>query len=289
MVAPWTRRDGPTLVRAEASTCGIGLEVRGRPVVRNEGELVIGDGVIISSTPAASHLVNSRRGQLHVGNNVVIGQGAAISCHERVVIEDDVVLGAFVAVMDSDFHAVGSKAPPPPRPVTIGRGARLGARVVVLPGANIGAAAVVRAGSVVSGAIPPGAHVGGNPAAPIDGVASPDGPGGARELVQRVFRLDDVPADTDGMDSIAAWDSLGSLELVVELESTIGRRLTEDEIGRLRTVADVAGLMPDARPRSVGEKRSVRSWPGPSASTRHPAPRPALPTSRAGTRWAPSS
>ena len=231
---------GATLVRAEASACGTGLEVRGRPVVRNSGELVIGDAVTIAATPASSHLVNV--GRLHVGNNVVIAQGAAISCHERVVIEDDVVLGPFVAIMDSDFHAVGSSAPPPPRPVTIERGARIGARVVVLPGAHIGAAAVVRAGSVVSGTVAPGAHVGGNPAAPLGAVEVRGGLGDARELVQRVFRLEGLPADTDGPDSIPGWDSLGALELLVELESALGRRLGDDEISRLRSVADVASL-----------------------------------------------
>jgi acyl carrier protein/acetyltransferase-like isoleucine patch superfamily enzyme len=250
MLGRRTRRDGATLVRDTASRCGTGLEVRGRPVVRNDGELVIGDDVIIASSPAGSHLVNL--GQLHVGNNVVIGQGAAISCHERVIIGDDVVLGAYVAVMDSDFHAVGSSAPPPPRPVTIERGARLGARVVVLPGAHIGAAAVVRAGSVVSGVIPPAAHVGGNPAAVLGTVESTDGVGGAAELVQRVFRLGALPADTDGMDSIDGWDSLGSLELVVELESVLGRRLSDDEIRGLRTVADVAALLPDGLGGSAG-------------------------------------
>jgi len=211
---------GATLVRAEASACGTGLEVRGRPVVRNSGELVIGDAVTIAATPASSHLVNV--GRLHVGNNVVIAQGAAISCHERVVIEDDVVLGPFVAIMDS--------------------ACRIGARVVVLPGAHIGAAAVVRAGSVVSGTVAPGAHVGGNPAAPLGAVEVRGGLGDARELVQRVFRLEGLPADTDGPDSIPGWDSLGALELLVELESALGRRLGDDEISRLRSVADVASL-----------------------------------------------
>ena len=222
--------------------------------MRNSGELVIGDAVTIDAAPASTHLVNL--GQLHVGNNVVIGQGAAISCSERVAIHDDVVLGPFVAIMDSDFHAVGSSAPPPPRPVTIDRGARLGARVIVLPGAHVGAAAVVRAGSVVSGTVPPGAHVGGNPAAPLDAAAVPAAAGDARELVQRVFRLDEPPAEADGPDSVPGWDSLGALELVVELEAVLGRRLGEDEISALRSVADVGALMAErpgrGTPTSVG-------------------------------------
>ena len=59
------------------------------------------------------------------------------------------------------------------------------------------------------------------------------------------FRLDELPRDDDGPQSIAGRDSLGALELLVELEAVLGRTLAEPEIARLQTVQDVARLMSD--------------------------------------------
>lgn len=249
------RQDRTTAsVAATATVCGVRLETRGLPIVRNDGELVLGDDVLISALPALTHLVNAAQGRLVVGDRVAIGHGVAISCHEQVVIEDDAVIGPFVAVMDSDFHAVGSSEPPRPRPVTIERGARLGARTIVLPGAHIGAGATVRAGSVVSGTVPAGAHVAGNPAMPIAENNAVPRNDDAAALVQRVFYLDAPPAPHDGPHSISGWDSLGALELLVELESVLGRPLSENDIAALGSVADVARVLdataeaPDAQP-----------------------------------------
>ena len=236
---------------AAATVCGVRLEARGDPVVRNDGELVIGDDVLIAAFPATTHLVNAAHGRLLVGHRVTIGHGVAIACHERIVIEDDAVIGPFVAVMDSDFHAVGSSEPPPPRPVTIERGARLGARTIVLPGAHIGAGATVRAGSVVSGTVPAGAYVAGNPALPIGVGPASAGSDDAAALVQRVFYLDAPPRPDDGPHSITGWDSLGALELLVELESVLGHPLSETDVAELKSVADVARLL-GAAPADAG-------------------------------------
>ena len=50
------------------------------------------------------------------------------------------------------------------KPVNIGENVWIGSRVTILPGVNIGEGAVVGAGSVVTGNVPKGAVVGGNPA-----------------------------------------------------------------------------------------------------------------------------
>jgi putative colanic acid biosynthesis acetyltransferase WcaF len=49
-------------------------------------------------------------------------------------------------------------------PITIGSDAWIAARAVLAPGTRVGAGAVVALGAVVSGIVPPGAIVRGNPA-----------------------------------------------------------------------------------------------------------------------------
>ena len=39
------------------------------------------------------------------------------------------------------------------------------------------------------------------------------------------------------------WDSLKGVRLVIRLEDVIGRQLSEDEIGMLRSIGDVRRLM----------------------------------------------
>jgi acetyltransferase-like isoleucine patch superfamily enzyme len=49
-------------------------------------------------------------------------------------------------------------------PITIGSDAWIAARAVLAPGTQVGSGAVVALGAVVSGSVPPGAIVRGNPA-----------------------------------------------------------------------------------------------------------------------------
>jgi acetyltransferase-like isoleucine patch superfamily enzyme len=77
------------------------------------------------------------------------------------------MIGNYCIVADTEIPGIGDPPGGPqiePRPVDIGDGAWLAARVTVLPGSRIGAGAVVAAGSVVSGEIPDGALAGGIPA-----------------------------------------------------------------------------------------------------------------------------
>lgn len=131
--------------------------------VRNLGRISLGDHVTIRATPVISHLVTGPRGALWIGHRTQIGHGASIAAHDTIRIGDDVRIGAFVTLLDSDFHsAADHSAPGLTGTIEIGDGARLGTRVTVLRGSVIGAGAVVEAGSVVKGRIPAGARVAGN-------------------------------------------------------------------------------------------------------------------------------
>jgi acetyltransferase-like isoleucine patch superfamily enzyme len=77
------------------------------------------------------------------------------------------MVGNYCIVADTETPGIGDPAGGSsiePRAVEIGEGAWLAARVTVLPGARIGAGAVIAAGSVVAGEIPAGAVAGGIPA-----------------------------------------------------------------------------------------------------------------------------
>jgi acyl carrier protein len=166
-----------------------------------------------------------------------------VSCLGRIEIADDVSLGAFCMLMDSDFHVAGDPTKEAQaRVISIERGARLGHRVVVLPGSRIGAGAVVLPGSVVGGEVPSGATVAGNPArlATSDSETLPDD---LQSLIPRIVQdalgIARTPALDEPRDGIREWDSLGTLRLILELEDRFQITLSEDDVNAVRTLRDL--------------------------------------------------
>jgi len=94
-----------------------------------------------------------------IGKNVSIQTGVYIP--SGTVIEDNVFLGPR-AVLTNDKYM--GRTEDWLRPVTIKRGARLGANCVVLPGVTIEEEAVIGSGAVVTKDVPPFVVVTGNPA-----------------------------------------------------------------------------------------------------------------------------
>jgi abequosyltransferase len=96
---------------------------------------------------------------LMIGDRVGIRPYCMISASEEIVIEDDVILGAFTSVIDSD-HTFSEGRPNvmhnsvATASIRIGRGAWLAERVAVLRGAHIGRCCIVGANSVVRGELP---------------------------------------------------------------------------------------------------------------------------------------
>lgn len=103
-----------------------------------------------------------------IGRNVGISS-CTISAAERIVIDDDVLIGAGCLIADSDFHPIAYEDRDIPEktlnaPIHICAGAFIGARSIVLKGVTIGRGAVIGAGSVVTRDVPPGVIAAGNPA-----------------------------------------------------------------------------------------------------------------------------
>ena len=138
-----------------------------RPNIENRGRIVLGSRVRLNSHWAAVELVSGPLGVIDIGDGVFINYGSMISAHRLVRIGANVMLGNYCIVADTETPGIGEPLGGPliePRPIEIGDGAWLAARVTVLPGARIGAGAVIAAGSVVAGDIPPGKVAGGIPA-----------------------------------------------------------------------------------------------------------------------------
>lgn len=117
----------------------------------------------------ATRAANSK---LTIGHHIGM-TGATIVCENEIRIGNHVRLGANSTVVDTDFHplSVEERAHNPlggrTRPVVIEDNVFVGMSAIILKGSHIGEGAVVGAGSVVSGHVPPRSIVAGNPAVVI--------------------------------------------------------------------------------------------------------------------------
>lgn len=114
--------------------------------------------------------------RLSIGRGCHIEADCMLDLSEQLTIGDDVTIEPGVMILTSthelDFpkHRAGKVIS---NPVTIGAGAWLRARAVVLPGVKIGAGAVVEVGSVVNKDVEPNTRVGGIPAAKLGVLEAP--------------------------------------------------------------------------------------------------------------------
>ncbi len=233
--------------------------VEGSPTIVNMGRMTIGRGFRLSSVAAPSHLVSGPAGTLEIGDDVSIGHGAAVAAFGAVTIGSGTRIAPFVIVMDTDFHVAGDRSgEAQSEPIAIGAGVRIGSHVTVLRGSDIGAGAIVAAGSVVAGKIREGAVVSGVPARESLRQQEGEGSSGepAADSVLRVIRqslgLAHTPPLEHGPSQIPQWDSLGALRLLLALEEAFGVTLSEDEVLRVSTVADLARVVDQAVGRAVG-------------------------------------
>jgi acetyltransferase-like isoleucine patch superfamily enzyme len=96
--------------------------------------------------------------------------GGTICAEERIIIGDDVWVGANCVIADTDFHPLDLAArlahplDGATAPITIEDGVFIGMQSLILKGVTIGARSVIGAGSVVTRDVPPGVIAAGNPA-----------------------------------------------------------------------------------------------------------------------------
>jgi acetyltransferase-like isoleucine patch superfamily enzyme len=161
-----TSRTGALLWLRRCQVVGPNTRTFWRPRIENRGRIVIGRGVRINSNWAPVELVTGPGGVIEIGDGAYINYGTLVSAQRRVRIGANVMIGNYSIVADTEVPGIGEprSSAMPPREIEIGDDVWVATRVTLLPGARVGAGAVIAAGSVVAGDVPPGAVVGGIPA-----------------------------------------------------------------------------------------------------------------------------
>lgn len=151
------------------------------PGLRAARALSLSGGTVVQIAPAAEieiapgfvgrrDLTLSVQGRLSIGTGMFCNRGVMLAAMREVTIGDDVRLGERVSIIDHN-HVIeplddlaGRFGAYEAAPIVIGNRVLIGANCVILAGARIGDNAVIGAGSVVRGEIPPGVLAVGAPA-----------------------------------------------------------------------------------------------------------------------------
>ena len=231
------------------------------------------------------------------GGNVTpyttIGPGAGFGKDVKIRGDGPVFIGRFVAIAEDTLIYTQVHDYDHSKVLPFGGGftypetriddyAWLGVKCIVLPGAHVGEGAVVQAGSVVMGVIPPCAIAAGNPAKvigwrdvehynrlkvaaggkpveipglgkssarPVSRVASPAAAADPRlaDIFCGVFSVTPEEAVAMKYKEHPAWDSAGQMALVSAIEREYGRALSPEEIYRLRSFADALDILAQGR------------------------------------------
>lgn len=166
------------MFKSAGASIGRQFRVRNRFYLKlyPKAALTIGDNFTILSGEAINPITRNVKGCffinrgaiLTIGNNVGMSS-PTIWCDEKIIIGNDVRIGALVTILDTDCHSLnyvdrmnGDKDTKT-KPVVIEEGVLIGAHSIVLKGSHIGAHSVIGAGSVVCGEIPANCIAAGNP------------------------------------------------------------------------------------------------------------------------------
>lgn len=138
---------------------------KGRPKVRLEGQLELGNLVRIWSNINPTHLIVGSRGRISIEDGTYIN-GALIAAEKEVQIGKNCYLAPMVQILDhSDFGLGAGKEEA--AAVIIEEDAWLATRALITKGVRIGRGAVVAVGAVVTEDVAPYTLVAGIPAKPI--------------------------------------------------------------------------------------------------------------------------
>lgn len=166
------------VLKYNAVTIGKNWRILGRIFVKSFGRISIGDDVIIRSAAYENPIGCGNRTYLQVLPNAELSIGnfvgmsnVAITCANRVTIEDYVMIGSGARLFDTDFHSLspaermrGHKENVHTAPILVKKHAFLGADCMILKGVTIGENAIIGAGAVVTRSVPDNQVWAGNPA-----------------------------------------------------------------------------------------------------------------------------
>lgn len=153
---------------------------------RQGAQIEIGDNFVFTSGEAYNPLARNIRGCIYVENNAILkighNTGISSSCiwvKQKILIGDDVKIGADCILMDTDAHNLDYKIRKDKRkdengrsidvltakamPIIIEDDVLIGTRCIILKGVTIGARCIIGSGSVVTKPIPSDCIAAGNP------------------------------------------------------------------------------------------------------------------------------
>ena len=153
------------LYMSNCDSVGKGARIRVRPHIRNLGLIRIGDNLQIESRALRTQFITGAGGAIHIGNNVSMNDGVAITALASVRVGDRVSLGHSVTIDDAD-HTVDESwySAMTAEPVVIEEDVRIEDMVAVQKGVTIGRGTVIKKASVVASSLPPYVVAGGMPA-----------------------------------------------------------------------------------------------------------------------------
>jgi maltose O-acetyltransferase len=235
---------------------GANTRARGRPTIYLDGgTITIGANCTIDSRPVATHFVAGPGAILSIEDDVFIGHGSAIAAYERVRIGAGTKIGAYAIVMDTNFHsAAGDQSVSHDcRPVDIGRACRIGVRVTLTRGVQVGDGACVLAGSVVATNVPARTCVAGARARVIGDSPSISWDSARAVLpfiVMDACRLD-APVDLAlTLPGLMAWDGAAFADLVSQsIAAYFGVAVTPAELADGPSLGEIAARIEERRMR----------------------------------------
>jgi acetyltransferase-like isoleucine patch superfamily enzyme len=132
--------------------------VEGRVWIRGTGRVRIGSGARLVGRRSPIELHTHDSGEIVLGDGVLVEDGTSIEATSSVHVGANARIGAFCKIIDNHFHhTTGDRFDRPEGvPVTVGQGAVVGPRSVLLPGAEVGAGARLGPAMVLSFHLPPG-------------------------------------------------------------------------------------------------------------------------------------
>jgi acetyltransferase-like isoleucine patch superfamily enzyme len=123
----------------------------GRVWIHGEGEVFVDEDVILDARWAPIELHAAKGARITIGRGARIDAGASLEALTSITVGAGATLGAFCKIMDNHFHQIDrDHRLPPSRPVSIGAGAVVGERAILLPGASVANGATVPPGAVVT-------------------------------------------------------------------------------------------------------------------------------------------
>jgi acyl carrier protein/acetyltransferase-like isoleucine patch superfamily enzyme len=221
----------------EATRVGDDVRVFGWPRVANEGELVIGGGVALVSSPSPVELLVAAGGSLIIGDAALIESGVAIRARGRIRIGSGARIGAGCIVDDDG---------PGTNEISVADGAWIEDGVVLLAGAHVAAGSILERRVISSappGLLPASSRSSPPPYSGEDGAMALDVDRRMRAVLARLIIGAGNVHRNASLTELKGWDSLAALRVLVGFEKEFGVVLPHQLFGQEPTIESITPVI----------------------------------------------